>query len=260
MTSPSHSEAGMKWWVRYVVVPLIGSGGVIAFIAAITGPPTPPPEPVPAPPDTTITRPIEPAPFDPYNLPIVSQDAFEGTTIWPLAPIGGQYGQATRQLAYGEYCWYLEPHTESGGGWVAYAPNVLPVEDAFVEADVRFDTLNDGRISAGLVLRGSDQHGYELLLHPRGYLKVAALTPNGSRVLQDWLYTPQVNTAASNLLGFAIHGDTLFPYLNGVRYGRVIDSGLQFGNVALIARADGAMGGWVCFDNVVVRLQEATGP
>lgn len=34
------SEAGYKWWVRYVVVPLIGGGGLIAlFVAYLNRPP-----------------------------------------------------------------------------------------------------------------------------------------------------------------------------------------------------------------------------
>jgi hypothetical protein len=32
-------ETGLKWWLRYVVVPLIGGGGVIAIIVALIGRP-----------------------------------------------------------------------------------------------------------------------------------------------------------------------------------------------------------------------------
>lgn len=40
----SNSETGYKWWLRYVVVPLIGGGGIIAVIVAlISRSPTEPP-------------------------------------------------------------------------------------------------------------------------------------------------------------------------------------------------------------------------
>jgi hypothetical protein len=28
-------ESGLKWWVRYVIVPIIGGGGVIAIVVAV---------------------------------------------------------------------------------------------------------------------------------------------------------------------------------------------------------------------------------
>lgn len=28
-------ESGYKWWIRYVIVPLIGGGGIIAIIVAL---------------------------------------------------------------------------------------------------------------------------------------------------------------------------------------------------------------------------------
>jgi hypothetical protein len=31
----SETEAGGKWWIRYVVVPLIGSGGIVAIVVAL---------------------------------------------------------------------------------------------------------------------------------------------------------------------------------------------------------------------------------
>ncbi len=38
----SDSEHGWKWWVRFVIVPLIGGGGVIAIVAAFISSPSPP--------------------------------------------------------------------------------------------------------------------------------------------------------------------------------------------------------------------------
>ncbi len=50
MATDPQSEHGLKWWVRYVIVPVIGSGGVIAVIVAlINRPPPTPPSPVPSP-------------------------------------------------------------------------------------------------------------------------------------------------------------------------------------------------------------------
>jgi len=33
--SSGSQEQGLKWWIRYVIVPIIGSGGVIAIIVAL---------------------------------------------------------------------------------------------------------------------------------------------------------------------------------------------------------------------------------
>lgn len=35
MTSKIEQERGFKWWLRYVIVPIIGSGGIIAIIVAV---------------------------------------------------------------------------------------------------------------------------------------------------------------------------------------------------------------------------------
>jgi hypothetical protein len=38
----SEQETGFKWWIRYVIVPMIGGGGIIAIVVAILGiPPKP---------------------------------------------------------------------------------------------------------------------------------------------------------------------------------------------------------------------------
>jgi hypothetical protein len=42
---PETKEPEWKWWLRYVVVPLIGSGGIIAIVAAIIMRPVPPTHP-----------------------------------------------------------------------------------------------------------------------------------------------------------------------------------------------------------------------
>lgn len=50
MSTDGQSEHGLKWWVRYVIVPIIGSGGVIAIIVALLNRPPPIPQsPVPSP-------------------------------------------------------------------------------------------------------------------------------------------------------------------------------------------------------------------
>ncbi len=43
-------ETGLKWWLRYVVVPLVGGGGLVAvFVAVLTRPPSSVPTPIPLP-------------------------------------------------------------------------------------------------------------------------------------------------------------------------------------------------------------------
>jgi hypothetical protein len=37
---PEGNESGVKWWIRYVAVPLVGGGGVIAIIVALIPPRT----------------------------------------------------------------------------------------------------------------------------------------------------------------------------------------------------------------------------
>ncbi|WP_152532174.1 hypothetical protein [Leptolyngbya sp. Heron Island J] len=40
-SNDTDNEQGYKWWLRYVVVPLFGGGGVIAIIVALLTRPTP---------------------------------------------------------------------------------------------------------------------------------------------------------------------------------------------------------------------------
>ena len=47
MSEKNDEEKGYKWWLRYVVIPLIGGGGVIALIVALLSQPQPPVVPTP---------------------------------------------------------------------------------------------------------------------------------------------------------------------------------------------------------------------
>lgn len=49
-------ETGHKWWLRYVVVPLIGGGGIVAVIVVLLDRPRPPAEEPPAAPQVTLER------------------------------------------------------------------------------------------------------------------------------------------------------------------------------------------------------------
>ena len=40
MSEGNERERGFKWWLRYVIVPLIGSGGIVAIVVAIISSPT----------------------------------------------------------------------------------------------------------------------------------------------------------------------------------------------------------------------------
>ena len=42
-TAANGQEKGLKWWLTYVIIPLIGSGGIIAIIVAYINQPTDPP-------------------------------------------------------------------------------------------------------------------------------------------------------------------------------------------------------------------------
>src|SRR6266849_10345534 len=41
---PEDTESGFKWWMRYVIVPIIGGGGIIAIVVAIVERPKPVPQ------------------------------------------------------------------------------------------------------------------------------------------------------------------------------------------------------------------------
>ena len=41
----SKAETGARWWIRYVVVPLIGGGGVVAIVVALVQKSDPVPHP-----------------------------------------------------------------------------------------------------------------------------------------------------------------------------------------------------------------------
>jgi hypothetical protein len=61
-------ESGIKWWLRYVLVPLVGGGGVVALIVAAVLRP----DPAQPPPGNTVVTPVAPV------APEVSRDFFVG--------------------------------------------------------------------------------------------------------------------------------------------------------------------------------------
>lgn len=61
----AEADTGYKWWIRYVLVPIIGGGGVVALLVAYINRPLPPPSaptPVQANPDSVpVTTSVSPA-------------------------------------------------------------------------------------------------------------------------------------------------------------------------------------------------------
>jgi hypothetical protein len=58
---PEGTETGIKWWMRYVVVPILGGGGIIAMIIAVIQRPTPSGLPVVSQPLNRIPTVAEPS-------------------------------------------------------------------------------------------------------------------------------------------------------------------------------------------------------
>jgi hypothetical protein len=54
------AEHGLKWWVRYVLVPVIGAGGLSAVLVSWIGRSRTPPSPAPSPPQIVIHQTIFP--------------------------------------------------------------------------------------------------------------------------------------------------------------------------------------------------------
>jgi hypothetical protein len=53
MASENNNEHGWKWWLRYIVVPLIGGGGLVAVIVALISH-----SPLPTPPERQVVAPV----------------------------------------------------------------------------------------------------------------------------------------------------------------------------------------------------------
>jgi hypothetical protein len=58
------SEDGYKWWLRYIIVPLVGGGGLVALLVAVIDKPSPPSivTPVTTPTSSSQTNAVAPVP------------------------------------------------------------------------------------------------------------------------------------------------------------------------------------------------------
>ena len=126
MANHSDTEQGYKWWIRYVVVPLIGGGGLIAIIVALLDRPTIPPLPTPIP---AINTPI-----------LKDKDISQTSTEWPI--FRDDFSNTEYDGKYNQSLWSAQFQPNCGKAEQKEGALVLTAPESCAEGDLYMWTLN----------------------------------------------------------------------------------------------------------------------
>ena len=135
----AESETGLKWWLRYVVVPLVGSGGIVALIVAFLNRPAAPPNP-----QNPVSANAE------YN-PIVESTVVVGDLIWTT----NDNGKAILWEEANAYCEGLNRNSVTG--W--RLPTINELRRLYEKRELAEFSIRSPFRLTGSYIWGSDRNG-----------------------------------------------------------------------------------------------------
>lgn len=266
----NESEKGIRWWLRYVVVPLVGSGGIVAVIVAlIVKPPTPSLTPTNSPTViTTATFTLEPtvtvfatptSALTPTSTPIPSPffyDAFYSNQHgWALDILGADRGIVERYIRGGKFVHSLDCSRETTICREFVAVPGIVVDDFSFSFESQLIRVSEYAL-IGIIFRKKDDEYYYVYFQNDGEFIVAMRYDGKFYTLQDWNRSDYINAGIGemNTFGVSAVGPKFIVSANGYDIAAIEDGNIKSGGLEVGVMVPAGQSAQVEFDNMQVVL------